>query len=351
MTSLTLTRSRSSAVSRRRVLSRVRLAGLMALTFALSCGPPTFAQTPGPGGTARVVPTIALFSPAIPYALCPPNAGNRLACSPNTDDTSGAGAIDAIRTAALAPGVERIVLFLPGYRTALTDGHATAQRIADILGPHFLVVHVDWGSLGKMAGYRADGLAAKRESTDFAQFVSDLHAAIPQRELTIFAHSMGTRVAAGAMGIIKAPQDRRPFVTETVFAAPDLGLGDYERAVLRNPVPFGHVTIYVSRHDKALLVSSILHLGHRIGQLAVWRKTIADTSVVDASSAEPVGQGHGYALHDALVVRDIGAVFLDSAIPHLSWARLNPASITWTLIPAKILPLTEVRSQAGSTSP
>lgn len=286
-------------------------------------------------GASRPLLSLALFgAPAPSYVLCPVLAKARAACMP-AGNVTGSAAVAAIRMAALAPGVERVVIFLPGFRTKFVDGRAGAQRIAEILGPRFLVVQVDWGSRGSAAGYRRDGAEAKRQTPALAAFLSDLHRALPQRELDIFAHSMGTRLAAGAMATVRAA-DRKPIVAETVLAAPDLDLVDYEHAILRDPAPFGHVTIYASRHDRALFLSSVIHLHERIGQLAIWRKAVADTAVVDASAADPKAEGHGYAIHDVPVIRDIGAVFLEAPIPHPAWVRSTPGSVIWTLIPSRV---------------
>jgi esterase/lipase superfamily enzyme len=218
----------------------------------------------------------------------------------------------------------------------LIDGRSAAQHIQDVLGRRFFLIHADWGSHGTAAGYHEDGSEAKRQAPALAAFVTALHAALPGRELDIFAHSMGARVAAGAMATVTPAADGKAIVAETVFAAPDLDLTDYEHAILRNPAPFGRVTIYASRHDHALFLSSVVHLHRRVGQLAIWRRPVANTAVVDASAADPTAEGHGYAVHDAPVIRDIGAVFLDEPVPHPGWTRSSPSAVMWTLVPARV---------------
>jgi esterase/lipase superfamily enzyme len=287
--------------------------------------------------SSRPLTSIALFGgPSPAYVICPQSARTREDCLPGAGHVAGAAALQTLRRAALAPGIVRVVLFIAGYHTNLLGGRGDAAGIQNVLGPHFLVVHIDWGSKGTTTGYEADGLAAKRQTPAFAAFVSDLHRALPEREVDVFAHSMGSRVAAGAMATVKPASDRKAIVLETVFAAPDLTLHDYERAITRNPEPFGHVTIYVSKHDKALLISTVVHFHQRIGQLADWHAVVANTSVVDASSADPKGLGHGYAIHSAAVIRDIAAIFLHAPVPHPAWTRVNPATVMWTLVPARV---------------
>lgn len=283
------------------------------------------------------LPSLALSGDlsAPTFTLCPVTAERRQEClAPGS--ASGASAIAELRAAAQQPFVQRIVIFLPGYRTKMLDGHFTAQHLQDVLGRRFMLIHADWGSRGTAAGYHEDGAAAKRQVPALAALVTALHAALPGRELDILAHSMGARVAAGAMAMVKPASDGKAIVAQTVLAAPDLDLTDYEHAILRNPAPFGRVTIYASRHDHALFLSSVIHLHRRVGQLALWRRAVANTDVVDASAADPTAEGHGYAVHDAPVIRDIGAVFLDAPIPHPGWTRTSAAAIMWTLVPARV---------------
>jgi len=287
--------------------------------------------------SARALMSVAVFGGSSPvYVLCPPSAAKRGDCLPDERHASGRAVLALVRAAALQPGVERVVVFVAGYHTNLAGGRADAKAIQAVLGPRFVVVHVDWGSHGTTTGYEADGLAAKRQTPAFAAFVTDLHRALPERELDVYAHSMGSRLAAGAMASVKPAGDGKAIVVETVMAAPDLTLHDYERAILRTPEPFGHVTIYVSKHDKALLVSTVVHFHHRIGQLAVWRSAVANTSVIDASNADERGLGHGYAIHNAAVIRDIGDVFMHAPAPHPAWVRVSPATVLWTLVPARV---------------
>jgi len=305
------------------------LVARLALAFLALRADPALA---GPDGTAFAA--IALFGSSAPtYALCPATARSRSDCV-RAGKAGASAAIASLRSAALEPGITRVVVFLPGFRTKFVSGRASAQRIAHILGPQFLVVLVDWGSHGSAAGYGLDGAEAKRQTPAFAALVTDLHRALPERALDVFAHSMGCRVAAGAMVTVAPPRGRHAIVTETVFAAPDMALRDYERAILREPEPFGRITIYASRRDRALLVSSLIHLHERIGQLAVWRKPLADTSIVDASAADP--KSAGYALHDSPVIRDIGEVFLEAPIPHPAWTASSFGGTVWTLVPSRV---------------
>ena len=303
--------------------------------------PSTGASAPRASGPLY---SVVLRAPQ-PYVLCVGDATSRKDCI-DRSPRPARDAIAAIRAAAMKPGVQRVILLVPGYRTKFADGRRDAGNVARVLGSRFLIVHIDWGSHGPAADYELDGAAARKNAPEFAAFLTDLHAALPGRELGVFAHSMGSRVAAGAMAIVKA-QARGPIVRNAVLAAPDLTLADYKRAITRDPEPFGRVFVYVSTHDKALLLSDVVHLHRRLGQLEVWRHAVANTDVIDASAAAPGKVGHSYAFNDPEVVEDIGAVFLDAPLPHPGWARAKGEPFLWALVPARVPALASVTAPRG----
>ena len=68
----------------------------------------------------------------------------------------------------------------------------------------------------------------------------------------------------------------------------------------------------------------------------MWRHTIANTVVVDASAADKDADGHGYALRDPRVIADIGDVLLGAPVPHAAWQGKSGAA--WRLDPTRVPP-------------
>jgi len=292
----------------RRILS-------LTLALALTLGPEAARTQTAP---ADPVLSVRLFGAATPpFALC---AASHVPANCNIirSSVAEAGTIAAIAAAARRPGVESVVLFLAGYSTSYAHGLAETQHIAEQLGPRFVVVFVDWGSRGAHVDYESDAHSAHRNAPAFAALLTALHAALPDRQLGIFAHSMGTRVAVGAIAVVKAAPGE-VVVNEAVLAAPDLSIDDYRKAITRKPQPFGRITIYASHHDRALFLSAIIHLHRRLGQSLPGRMSLADTDVVDASAADRANEGHGYAIHDERVILDIGQTLLGAPTPHAAW--------------------------------
>jgi esterase/lipase superfamily enzyme len=252
-------------------------------------------------------------------ALCASSIPTRAACE-SAGVRDDAAPAEVLREAK-ARGAQRIVLFLPGYSATFAQSRAWSATLQHHFGTDSAVVYVDWGTHGSKAEYEADARSARASVPAFASFIEGLHAADPGFSIDVFAHSMGCRVATGTIAAFRNATDARPYVDETVLAAPDVSLADYQHAVARNPKPFGDVTIYVSRYDKALALSSFVHLHRRLGQLAIWRKALPDTTVVDASAAKRVVAGHGYALYDPHVIDDIHLTLERGAEPHATWHR------------------------------
>jgi len=227
-------------------------------------------------------------------------------------------------------GVRRVVLFVPGFATGIPLALRAVYRIRAAFEPGDLLVDVDWGSRGKKSRYEQDARTARASAPAFAAFLADLHKALPRTEVDIFAHSMGARVAVRAMYVVPVDPNAGRLVERAVLAAPDMTLADYQRAIARDPVPVGHVTVYASRFDKALLVSTLIHLHRRLGRLLSWHRPLARTDVVDASVASRGLDGHGYAITDPGLLRDIAATLAGAPVPHAAWRRAKPTTVNWT---------------------
>lgn len=221
-------------------------------------------------------------------------------------------------------GAKRILFFLPGYNTSFALGAADAARIAQIVDPQTLVIYSDWGSKGKLTAYRRDGQSARRNAPALEQLVDFIHTQLPSLELNIFAHSMGSRVAIQGIAISKS--EHQPLgIAHVILAAPDLTVRDY-LAAMRQLSDIRHGTIYVSRRDKALFASAILHLHHRLGQTAIERLNLPRTDIIDVTNEDHTQLGHSYAIHDPAILRDIYDIVIDRPQPHSVWCR---AKETW----------------------
>ena len=221
----------------------------------------------------------------------------------------------------------RVLLFLAGFDTSFAHGAADGARIAKIVDAQTFVIYADWGSRGRALAYRRDGRSAARNAPAFGHALEFLHRALPQEEFDIFAHSMGGRVAVRGLATT-AREHRRVTVRHLVLAAPDVQISDY-LAMMQQVASVGRATIYVSRRDKALLLSAAMHLHRRLGQVSVERWDFPRTDIVDVSAEDHSKDGHGYAIHDLRILKDISEVLAGAPLPHPQWCRSSKHSAVW----------------------
>ncbi len=228
-------------------------------------------------------------------------------------------------------GARRVLFFIAGFNTSYAHGAADAVRVAQIVDARTLVIYTDWGSQGKALAYRRDGRSAARNGPAFGDLLAFMKANAPTEALDVFAHSMGSRVAVeGIASAAKA--HHRLALQNVVLAAPDLNVKDYILAM--NQIgAVSHGTIYVSRHDKALLASALIHLHHRLGQVSVERLTLPRTDIIDVTSQDHSQFGHGYALQNPSILRDIYAVVQGETSPHRVWCRSQKYPGVWLFCP------------------
>jgi esterase/lipase superfamily enzyme len=280
---------------------------------------------PARAGDAEAIPIVRVRA-SEPIAFESARAGACVAHARTIDESPvEPGRFSAALT---GPGIARVVVFVPGFATSVRLASVEALRIQHELGPSDLLVEVDWGSAGRKTAYERDAATARKNAPMLAAALLELKRLAPNRQLDVFAHSLGTRIVAMALPLFKARDG--VVLQNVVLAAPDMTIADYRRAIARIPGPFHHITLYVSRTDRALLLSEIVHLHRRLGQVTQPTAKLPNTDVVDASAARHGIEGHGYALQDPLLIDDIGLTLAGARVPHPRWrTRKNLLSQTW----------------------
>ncbi len=189
---------------------------------------------------------------------------------------------------------KEIVLYIHGYANTFEDAALTMGEMCHFLGREFVCAIFTWpagGTRGLMAGYNVD-----RESGDFAvlhlkQTIRMLADTPGLERLHVLAHSRGTYVLTSALRelnveayiggstlaerfkmrhiVLAAPDMDVDVAATKVFAVasdPDLPFGAAPRPRASFPPPGVHITVYSSKSDKALglstwLFGSVLRLG------------------------------------------------------------------------------------------
>jgi hypothetical protein len=114
------------------------------------------------------------------------------------------------------------------------------------------------------------------------------------------------------------------FIDQLVFAAPDVGLGDFELLEPDAARLASHVTVYASTGDVAVEASYFVHdYQHRAGnnpkELRAWRaQSKATLDVIDASETNGDVYGHGYLTRSQMASVDIARVLRGETIDQRS---------------------------------
>lgn len=152
--------------------------------------------------------------------------------------------------------------------------------------------------------------------TEFLEALTDRARRAGAREIHVIAHSMGNRLLKHAVReIAKRKPAIKPF-DAVVMAAPDVARDGFAEDVWpKLQAIAGRCALYVSRHDKAVFGSAVVHRdGPRLGQ---WEESEKENPFV-AKGLETVDAGRAgltFLHHDYYIrnegIRDIAAFLID----------------------------------------
>lgn len=126
-------------------------------------------------------------------------------------------------------------------------------------------------------------------------------------QLHVIAHSMGSRVLAGAVKSLDGSGVTPGRFKNIIFAAADIDENNFTQAAPKLKTYAGRITIYVSGWDLALQASSALHEGSRVGlHPRCWDgMDVVDTQGQDTSIRD---FNHSYLFDSQPVLYDLGGV-------------------------------------------
>jgi esterase/lipase superfamily enzyme len=196
-----------------------------------------------------------------------------------------------------------VLVYLHGFNMSFEDAARRAAQIsADIKFPG-VTAFFSWPSLRKLAGYVADGETIRYSEPYIAEFFRQLIAAGP-RKVHVIAHSMGNRGLLHALpAILSGANHPRPF-DQLFLAAPDVDADIFRREAPRYAAAAAQTTLYASRKDWAVRLSSVVNWGERAGFHPP--VTIVDgIDTVSVVHTDLDSFGHGYVADARVVLTDI----------------------------------------------
>lgn len=153
----------------------------------------------------------------------------------------------------------RLLVFVHGFNTRFESSvYRFAQLVADSRADAAPLLFT-WPSRGKMLDYEYDRDSAIYSRDALEQALTRAAEAPEVKEMTVVAHSMGTYLTMEALRQLAIRRGGLPAkINNVVLASPDIDPQVFSlqfHAFGPNPP---HITIFVSRDDRALLISRLL---------------------------------------------------------------------------------------------
>ena len=158
------------------------------------------------------------------------------------------------------PG-HRVLVFVHGYNTRFAEAVYTTAQIAHDLRVQVTPVLFTWPSGGNLTDYVYDRDSAMYSRDAFEAVLAALAANKNVGSITILAHSMGNYLTLETLRQMAIRgHGLTPKITDVVLASPDVDVDVFRRQIA--DIDTGrrstNYTLFVSRDDKALRLSSIL---------------------------------------------------------------------------------------------
>jgi len=207
-------------------------------------------------------------------------------------------------------------IYIHGYNNSFDDAARRTGQIAVDLNLPVVPVMYSWPSTAKITGYGRDLKNANASVTHLEAFFRDFAERSDAEQIFVIAHSMGNVVTTNALKSLFANRsDLSKKFTQVVLAAPDIDPDVFRKEIaprfseLKMPV-----TIYSSRHDRALKASIAYHthlkMKHlRLGHPDAIVGKIDGVDFVDASSLRTNFMGHDYVASNRALLTDMAQMF------------------------------------------
>ncbi len=224
-------------------------------------------------------------------------------------------------------GAPELLLFVHGYNVGFDEAARRAAQIHVDLQVPGVTAFYSWASADSLLGYQEDESSIVHAVPHLLEFLEHLLASSGAARFHLLAHSMGHRALLRVLeNIARRAGERTGKAFGQIFlCAPDVGPTQFRTAAAHLPKLAERTTLYISRCDKALWLSRILHGTDRAGfypeiTLAAGIDTIATEDV----SSALIGLGHGYYAGTEALLYDIAGLIQQDTPPDAPRQRLHP---------------------------
>ncbi|MDX9973325.1 MAG: alpha/beta fold hydrolase [FCB group bacterium] len=204
------------------------------------------------------------------------------------------------------PDDRQALLFIHGFNVSFEEAAIRAAQIGCDLKAPGVTSFFSWPSKGNTGEYAADEASIEASEGAIADFVCRLAEEAGARRVHVIAHSMGNRGLLRAMQRIFGDAERRAGVKlgQVFLAAPDLDAGLFRDLAYVYPQLSQRTTLYVSRADKAVGLSTWLHGAPRAGFIPPVT-VVNGVDTIEVPDFDLDILGHGYYAGAAGVLHDM----------------------------------------------
>ena len=195
-------------------------------------------------------------------------------------------------------------VFAHGFHNLFGEGTMKAGKLAYDLKFQGAAILFSWPSGDATSSYDHDHENADWSVKHLRGVLLRLAAIHEIQRLHLIAHSMGSRVLARAVDAAHDAGLGPGAFANIIFAAPDVDEPTFDQCSSALRQEAGRVTIYVSTWDGALLASSGLHKGFRVGLVPAAHDgmDVIDTEGMDTSATN---LKHSYLFDSQPVLHDL----------------------------------------------
>ncbi|MBE7412742.1 MAG: alpha/beta hydrolase [Leptospiraceae bacterium] len=194
-----------------------------------------------------------------------------------------------------------VLVFVHGFNVKFEEAvYRAAQIKFDVKFPGNVVVYswpagADEGFFNQLmiqGTYKNNFQNAIHSISGFKNFIKKLYST--QKKVHLIVHSMGHQVVLPGLSEL-ADEMSEPFLHEVIFNAPDYDTNEFQKIVSKIVKSSKRVTVYCSPNDNALVASSKVNSGKRVGSCdKISGVEMINVNLVDSPVLGIGGLGHGY---------------------------------------------------------
>jgi len=208
------------------------------------------------------------------------------------------------------PDNSGMTIFFHGYFNSFEDAVRRAVGFGYDFGIKQPVVVWSWPSADSAGEYIYDLNSVQYSEPYLEQFVDELANLGLLDDVTVIAHSMGSRMAGHFLKLAKA---RNKTIPNVVFVAADYPPSIFRQMIAAQGPAVALKSLYVNQHDRALAVSRIKNGENPVGLGGTYLSLVDDIQTIDVSAVSngwfDANHAHGFDVKP--VADDIARLLLD----------------------------------------